>query len=91
MNKKEVLIKKYVKMNNDLIALMDCSFLPKIEDVDILDIVLYFKFTFSDINETQYKQAVIDLLYYQNIKNIDIDKIYPVIEDFIIWFKFFIQ
>jgi hypothetical protein len=91
MNKKEVLIKKYIKMNQDLSAIMDCSFLPKIEDVDILDIVLYFKFTFSDISETQYKQALIDLLYFQNIKNIDIDKIYPVVHEFIIWFKFFIQ
>ena len=91
MNKKEVLIKKYIKMNQDLSALMDCSFLPTIENIDILDSVFYFKFTFSDINETHYKQALIDLLYFQNIKNIDIDKIYSVVHEFIIWFKLFIQ
>ena len=91
MNKKEVLIKKYIKMNSDLSEIMDCSFLPPIEDIDILDIILYFKFTFSDLHETQYKQALIDLLYFQNIKNIDIDIIYPVVYEFIIWFKMFIQ
>ena len=91
MNKKEVLIKKYIKMNHDLRELMDCSFLPTVENIDILDIVFYFKFTFSDIDESQYRQAVIDLLYFQNIKYIDVDKIYPIVHEFIIWFKNFIQ
>jgi len=87
MSKRDILIKKYFKLNEDLSQFMDCSFLPSLMDVDFEDVILYFKYTFDGLRESDYKDCIISLLYIHNIDSVNIELIYPLLYDFIIFFK----
>jgi len=55
----EVLIKKYIEYQNEVIKIIDCSILPSLDDFDILDILLYFIYFLILDNLTTKKQFMI--------------------------------
>jgi hypothetical protein len=81
----EILTKEYLKFNND-INLIDNSYshlFPSLEDVDIVDLLFFFNFTFKPGED--YNKAIYSLMENNNIivSTEDYNKAYPIIKDFI--------
>ena len=87
ITRKEILIKKYIEFQNKLIlAGVEQTLFPIIDDVDISDLVLLLEIKFT--NSKDYKQTIKELMNFSSIQISDdeLDKIYPIIEEFIIYY-----
>jgi hypothetical protein len=59
-----------------------------LEDYDLADIVYLLSVTFMNINtEDEYKQKIKELILMQEPKFDQFEKVYPIILQFILWFK----
>ena len=85
--RKEIIINKYLEFQQKLKDIVDIDIFPSLEELDIVDFLIYFNMTFSNTNE--YESIINDLIYYKNIKvKPDIlEKAMPIITQFIDEFK----
>ena len=82
--RKEILINKYIEFQSQLEKEgINCILFPSIQELDISNLVFMFEFKFS--NSTNYKNTVLELMFYYSVKmnNDELDKMYPYIETFI--------
>ena len=90
--RKHLIIDKYTKLIDDLEKYTDKkSILPVLgDDFDVVELIVYFNYFFMNANsEEEYKMVVLDIIDSNNI-NIEPDKlkiIFPMIYDFLLWFK----
>ena len=89
--RKHLIIDKYTKLINDLEKYTDKSILPVLgDDFDVVELIVYFNYFFMNANsEQEYKVVILDIIDSNNI-NIEPDKlkiIFPMIYDFLVWFK----
>ena len=89
--RKEIIIKKYLEFQ-EKIKLFDINdnIFPSLEEMDVVDILIYFSTTFgctTDIKE--YETYIRDLIIYQKIKiePEKLDKVMPLMIQFIDEFK----
>jgi len=84
---KTVIINKYLEFQNKLKQIVDIDIFPSLEDIDIVDLLLFFNMTFG--GSTEYENVIKDIIFFHNF-NIDNDKLanaMPVITQFIDEFK----
>ena len=89
-NRKEILIKKYLEFKSSLEAVnFNTSLFPNLEDVDIVDLLLFFNLCFS--YTTEYESIVRNLASSYDIKLSDdeLQKGMPLITEYIEWLKCF--
>ena len=89
--RKHLIIDKYTKLINDLEKYTDKNILPVLgDDFDVVELIVYFNYFFMNANsKDEYKMVVLDIIDSNNI-NIEPDKlkiIFPMIYDFLLWFK----
>ena len=66
--------------------------MPNIEDYDFVDLITLFNYYFLDISDLNYKEKIDYIISLQNEINLTEDElniIYPLIYDFIKWYKNF--
>ena len=87
--RKELFIIKYTELYNNLTKIINTDFFPDIKTVDFLDLIFLLNFTFKDTTQDNFKKTIDDLLEIYNIKldNIEINKVYPLLFEFIFWYK----
>lgn len=86
--RKEIIINKYLEFQQKLKDIVgDIDIFPSLEELDIVDFLIYFNMTFSNTND--YESIINDLIYYKNIKvePIILEKAMPIITQFIDEFK----
>ena len=86
--RKEIIINKYIEFQNQLKDIVgDIDIFPSLEELDVVDFLLFFNMTFSYTEK--YESIINDLIYFQKIKiEPDIlEKAMPVIIQFIDEFK----
>ena len=90
ITKKEYLESKYRQFSKELTNELGINIFPSLDDVCMVDILLFFQFTFSSL--TDYEEPVRTLMgHYEDI---DIDKfndIYPTIKLYIDELKDFLK
>ena len=89
--RKHLIIDKYTKLIDDLEKYTDKNILPVLgDDFDVVELIVYFNYFFMNANsEQEYKVVILDIIDSNNI-NIEPDKlniIFPMIFEFLIWFK----
>ena len=89
--RKHLIIDKYTKLIDDLEKYTDKNILPVLgDDFDVVELIVYFNYFFMNANsKDEYKMVVLDIIDSNNI-NIEPDKlkiIFPMIHDFLVWFK----
>ena len=84
--RKELFIIKYTELYNNLTKIINTDFFPDIKTVDFLDLIFLLNFTFKDTTQDNFKKTIDDLLEIYNIK-LDNIEIYPLLFEFIFWYK----
>ena len=63
--KKEIIIKKFLQYESDIKTIVNTSIIPSLEDIDVLDLLLYINLYFN--NEQDKQKTVIYLIEMQDI------------------------
>ena len=68
--RKEIIIQKYLEIQEKIKTFgIDDNIFPSLEDMDVIDILIYFSTIFGDTNDKkEYETSIRDLIIYQNIK-----------------------
>ena len=64
--------------------------MPNIDDYDFVDLITLFNYYFIDINNNNYKEKINYIISLQpelELTKQELDIIYPLVYDFINWYK----
>jgi hypothetical protein len=83
--KKDIIIKKFLQYEKDVKEIIDTSIIPSLEDIDVLDLLLYTNLYFN--NEQDKRKTIIHLIDMQgiDITQEQFDKAMPMTIDLIEW------
>jgi len=83
--KKDIIIKKFLQYEKDVKEIIDTSIIPSLEDIDVLDLLLYINLHFN--NEQDKRKTIIYLIDMQgiDITQEQFDKAMPMTIDLIEW------
>ena len=85
--RKEIIINKYLEFQNNIKEIVDVDIFPSLEDIDIVDLLLFFNMSFGYTDN--YTDIINDLISFKRVKiqPEDLLKVMPVIIQFIDEFK----
>lgn len=85
--RKEIIVNKYLEFQNNIKQIVDVDIFPTLEDVDVVDLLLFFNMTFG--YTTEYESIINDLILFNSVKILpeDLIKVMPIINQFIDEFK----
>lgn len=85
--RKEIIINKYLEFQNNIKQIVDINIFPTLEDIDVVDLLLFFNMTFG--YTTEYETIINDLILFNGVKILpeDLLKVMPIITQFIDEFK----
>ena len=85
--RKEIIVNKYLEFQNNIKQIVDINIFPTLEDVDVVDLLLFFNMTFG--YTTEYETIINDLILFNGVKILseDLLKVMPIITQFIDEFK----
>ena len=85
--RKEIVINKYLEFQNNIKEIVDVDIFPSLEDIDIVDLLLFFNMSFGYTDN--YTDIINDLISFKKVKiqPEDLLKVMPVIIQFIDEFK----
>ena len=63
--KKEIIIKKFLQYESDIKTIVNTSIIPSLEDIDVLDLLLYINLYFN--NEQDKQKTIIYLIDMQGL------------------------
>ena len=91
ITKKIYLESQYKQFTNEIETIMKINLCPSLNEVDMIDVLLFFQYTFFCTND--YKEIVKNLIetHHQEIDDETFDKIYPIVEKYIVELKKFLQ
>lgn len=83
--KKDVIIKKFLQYEAEIKKIVNTSIIPSLEDIDVLDLLLYINLYFN--NEQDKQKTVIYLIDMQglDINQEQLTKAMPITLDLIDW------
>lgn len=83
--KKDVIIKKFLQYEAEIKKIVNTSIIPSLEDIDVLDLLLYINLYFN--NEQDKQKTVIYLIDMQglDITQEQLTKAMPITLDLIDW------
>ena len=87
--RRKVLQEKYNELIINIRQHTNEIIFPSLEDVDLIELIFYFNHFYGAIDENQYRKTTLDILQVKNIvlDESTFDKIYPVVFDFLVFFK----
>ena len=85
--RKEIIIDIYLEFHNNIKQIVDVDIFPTLEDLDVVDLLLFFNMTFG--YTTEYESIINDLILFNGVKiqPDELEKVMPVITTFIDEFK----
>ena len=85
--RKEIIIDKYLEFQNNIKQIVDVDIFPTLEDLDVVDLLLFFNMTFG--YTTEYESIINDLISFNGVKiqPEQLAQVVPVITTFIDEFK----
>ena len=85
--RKEIIITKYLECQNNIKKIVDVDIFPSLEDLDVVDFLLFFNMTFGYTDS--YTDIINDLIFFNGVKiqPEELTKVMPVIIQFIDEFK----
>ena len=85
--RKEIIINKYLEFQNNIKEIVDVDIFPSLEDMDIVDLLLFFNMSFGYTDN--YTDIINDFIFFNKVKiqPDDLLKVMPVIIQFIDEFK----
>ena len=85
--RKEIIINKYLEFQNNINNIVPINIFPSLEEIDVVDLLLFFNFTFGYVNE--YENIITELITFNNVKiqPDELQRVVPVIIKFIDEFK----
>jgi hypothetical protein len=85
--RKEIIITKYLECQNNIKKIVDVDIFPSLEDLDVVDLLLFFNMTFGYTDS--YTDIINDLIFFNGVKiqPEELTKVMPVIIQFIDEFK----
>jgi len=89
ITRKEILIKKYLEFQNVITSQVSsiASIFPKIDEIDLSDIVLLIEVKFNKMTCSTYRDMINEELLSQVILTDDEKlKLIPIVETFINWY-----
>ena len=91
LTKKEYLEKKYIQFSNDIGAILGNQLFPSLDELCMIDILLFFQYTFWNIDD--YNEIIQQLLtfHHPEFTPEQYNLIYPVIEKYINDLKEFLR
>ena len=83
--KKDIIIKKFLQYETEIKKIVNTSIIPSLEDIDVLDLLLYINLYFN--NQQDKQKTVIYLIDMQglDITNEQLTKAMPITLDLIDW------
>ena len=83
--KKDIIIKKFLQYETEIKNIVSTSIIPSLEDIDVLDLLLYINLYFN--NQQDKQKTVIYLIDIQglDITNDQLTKAMPITLDLIDW------
>ena len=83
--KKDIIIKKILQYETEIKKIINTSIIPSLEDIDVLDLLLYINLYFN--NEQDKQKRVIYLIDMQglDLTNEQLTKSMPITLDLIDW------
>ena len=83
--KKDIIIKKFLQYESDIKTIVNTSIIPSLEDIDVLDLLLYINLYFN--NEQDKQKTVIYLIDMQglNLTQEKLTRAMPMTLDLIEW------
>ena len=83
--KKDIIIKKFLEYESDIKTIVNTSILPSLEDIDVLDLLLYINLNFN--NEQDKQKTIIYLIDMQglNLTQEQLTQAMPMTLDLIEW------
>ena len=91
MTTRKILItNNYLRLCKDIEIKIDKKIMPNIDDYDFVDLITLFNYYFIDINNNNYEEKINYIISLQpELKLIkqELDIIYPLVYDFINWYK----
>ena len=83
--KKDIIIKKFLQCESDIKTIVNTSIIPSLEDIDVLDLLLYINLYFN--NEQDKQKTIIYLIDMQglNLTQEQLTKATPITLDLIEW------
>ena len=92
ITKKIYLENTYKQFISEIETIIKTNLFPSLEDVDMVDILLFFQYTFFCTND--YKEIILNIIETNHLE-LDDDtfnnKIYPIVEKYINDLKHFLQ
>ena len=91
MTTRKILItNNYLRPCKDIEIKIDKKIMPNIDDYDFVDLITLFNYYFIDINNNNYKEKINYIISLQpelELTKQELDIIYPLVYDFINWYK----
>ncbi len=83
--KKDIIIKNFLQYETEIKKIINASIIPSLEDIDVLDLLLYINLYFN--NQQDKQKTVIYLIDMQGlvITNDQLTKAMPITLDLIDW------
>jgi hypothetical protein len=91
ITKKDFLEQKYIAFSNEIGAILETNIFPSLSDLCMVDILLFFQYTFWAIDD--YRDVVRNLIevHHQDISDEKFERIYPIIRNYINDLKEFLR
>jgi hypothetical protein len=91
LTKKEYLEKIYIQFSNDIGAILGNQLFPSLDELCMIDILLFFQYTFWGTED--YRDIVRNIIsmHHQEIDDETFNIIYPIIEKYINDLKEFLR
>jgi hypothetical protein len=91
ITKKIYLETQYKQFTKEIESIMKINLFPSLDDIDMVDILMFFQYTFFCTND--YEEIVKNLIetHHQEIDDETFNKIYPIVEKYIVELKKFLQ
>ena len=92
ISRKTHISNNYLRLCKNIEIKIDKKIMPNIDDYDFVDLITLFNYYFIDVNDNNFKEKIDYIISLQNEINLTEDElsiIYPLIYDFIKWYKNF--
>ena len=92
ISRKTHISNNYLKLCKNIGIKIDKKIMPNIDDNDFIDLITLFNYYFIDVNDNNFKEKIDYIISLQNeikLTEYELNIIYPLIYDFIKWYKNF--
>ena len=92
LTRKTHILNNYLRLCKNIEIKIDKKIMPNIDDYNFVDLITIFNYYFIDVNDANFKEKIDYIISLQNEINLTEDElniIYPLIYDFIKWYKNF--